>query len=118
MALPILVVVVAVMRFQLLAALAALALLLSSINSLLDMAMTNALASFVTVVGASRSRSQEWLSCTRVLWDWLYNARPYRASQRDDGMARSERRSLQVNGLLGYLEQPVRVGGCVGLHMA
>jgi hypothetical protein len=80
--------------------------------------MIHALAHTVTAVGASWSRSQEWLSCTRVLWDWLHNARPNATSRRDDGVARSERSLLQVNGLLGYLEQPVRVGGCVGLHMA
>ena len=80
--------------------------------------MTNAMASFVTVVGASWSRSQEWLLCTRVLWNWLHNARPHRAPQRDDGVARSERRTLQVNGLPCNLEQPVRVGGISRFNMA
>jgi len=80
--------------------------------------MTNAMASFVTVVGASWSRSQEWLLCARVLWNWLHGSRPDRASQRDDGVARSKRRPLQVNRLLGYLEQPVRVGGISRLNVA
>ena len=80
--------------------------------------MTNAMASLVTVVGASWSRSQEWLSRPGILRNWLHNARPNATSQRDDGVARSERRPLQVDRLLGYLEQPVRVGRHVGLHMA
>jgi len=78
----------------------------------------NALASSVTAVGASWSRSQEWLSCARVLWDSLHGSRSNPAAQRDDGVARSERRSLQVNRIRGYLEQPVRVGGHSRFHMA
>jgi hypothetical protein len=80
--------------------------------------MTNALASFVTVIGASWSRSQEWLSCARVLRDWLHGSRPNRTAQRDDVVARPERRPLQVNGIHGDLEQPVRVGGYSRLYMA
>ena len=77
-----------------------------------------ALAPSVVTVGASRSRSQEWLSCARVLWDWVHSSRPDRAAQADDGVVGSERSLLQVNGIRGYLEQPVRVGGYVRFHMA
>ena len=77
-----------------------------------------ALAPPVIAVGASWGRGQEWLSCARVLWDWLYTARPDTAPPRDDGLAGSERRALQVNGLHSYVEQPVRVGGYGRLYMA
>ena len=80
--------------------------------------MIHALARTVTAVGASWSRSQEWLSCARVLWNSLHRPRSNATAQRNDGMARSERRSLQVNGIHGDLEQPVRVGGYSRLHMA
>jgi len=78
----------------------------------------NALACPFTVVGASWSRSQEWLSCARVLWDRLHSPRSDRAAQGDDGVARSERPALQGFRLFGYLEQPVRVGGVSRFHMA
>jgi hypothetical protein len=78
-----------------------------------------ALAPSATVaVGASWSRSQEWLSCARVLWDSLHSSRSNAAAQRNDGVARSERTTLQNFRLFGHLEQPVRVGGCVRFHMA
>ena len=80
--------------------------------------MTHALAHTVTAVGASWSRSQEWLLCARVLWDWIHSPRPHAAAQRNDGVARSKRRSLQVNGIHSYLEQLVRVGGRFRFHMA
>jgi len=80
--------------------------------------MTNALVHSVTVVGADGSRSQEWLPCARVLWNSLHSPRPYAAAQGDDGVARSERGSLQINRLHSHLEQPSRVGGHGRLHMA
>jgi len=80
--------------------------------------VVNAMAYSVTAVGASWSRSQEWLSCARVLRDWLHSARPNAAPQGDDGVARAKRTALQDFRLLGDLEQPVRVGGRGGLHMA
>jgi len=78
----------------------------------------NALAHPITVAWAGRSRSQEWLSCARVLWDRLHSPRPNHTAQRNDGVAGSERRSLQVNRIHGDLEQPSRVGGRGRLHMA
>ena len=79
----------------------------------------NALAPTATVaVGASWSRSQEWLSCARVLWDCLHSPRPNPASQGNDGMARQKRKSLQVNRIHGDLEQFVRMGRYGRLHMA
>ena len=81
--------------------------------------MVNALAHTVTVsVGASWSRSQEWLPCARVLWNSLYRSRSNDTAQGNDGVAGSERRALQVNGIHGDLEQPVRVGRYGRLHMA
>jgi len=77
----------------------------------------NALAHSVTVVGAGRSRSQEWLSCARVLWNSLHSPRSNHTAQRNDGVAGQERRSLQVNRIHGDLEQPSRVGGRGRLHM-
>ena len=73
--------------------------------------MTNALVYIVTAVGASWSRSQEWLSCTRVLWDWLHGSRSNPAAQGDDGLAHPQRRTLQDFGLRSTLEQLVRMGG-------
>ena len=81
--------------------------------------MVNALAPSATVaVGASWSRSQEWLSCARVLRDSLHSPRPHTAAQGNDGVARQERKSLQVNGIHGDLEQFVRMGRYGRLHMA
>jgi len=73
--------------------------------------MVNALAHTVTVVRASWSRSQEWLLCTRVLWDRLYRPRSDSAAQGDVGLAHPQCRVLQDYGLHGYLEQPARLGG-------
>jgi hypothetical protein len=72
--------------------------------------MVNALDRIVTAVRASWSRSQEWMPCARVLWHSLHRSRPYTAAQRNDGLARSERRPLQINRIRGDLEQLVRVG--------
>ena len=72
--------------------------------------MIHALAPSVIAVGASWSRSQERLSCTRVLRDRVYRSRSNATAQRNDGVAGSERRPLQVNGIHSHLEQPVRVG--------
>ena len=77
-----------------------------------------ALAPSVIAVGAGWSRSQEWMPCARVLWNSLHRPRSNPAAQRNDVVAGSERRPLQVNRIHGDLEQPVRVGGCVRLHMA
>ena len=63
----------------------------------------------VTAVRAGWSRSQEWLSCTRILWDWLHRARPHNTAQGNDGLARSKRPALQIKRLRHHLEQPVRV---------
>jgi len=80
--------------------------------------MTYAMAPSVTAVGASWSRSQEWLLRPRVLRDWLYSSRSNPAAQRDDGVAGSERKPLQVNGIRGHLEQLVGVGWISRLNMA
>ena len=80
--------------------------------------MINALAHTVTFIGASWSRSQEWLLCARVLGAWLHIPRPYRTAQRNDGVAKSECRPLQVNGLRGYLEQFSRMVRRGRFHMA
>ena len=80
--------------------------------------MINALVCFVTAVGAGWSRSQEWLLCARVLWNWLHNARSDSAAQGDDGLAHRQRRALQNGRLRGYLEQLVRVGWRSRFHAA
>ena len=77
----------------------------------LDMAMIHALAHSVTVVGASWSRSQEWLSCTRVLWDWLHNPQPVRAPSANDCVAKEQCAPLQGRRLRSDMEQPAHVGG-------
>jgi hypothetical protein len=78
----------------------------------------NALAPTLTAVRASWSRGQEWLLRSRVLWNSLYSPRSYTAAQRNDGLAGSKRRPLQVNGLHSHLEQLVGMGGDVGLYVA
>ena len=81
--------------------------------------MINALAHTVTVsVGASWSRSQEWLPCQGILWNRLHSPRSNRTAQANDGVVGSERRSLQVNRIRGDLEQSGRVGGHGRFHMA
>ena len=80
--------------------------------------MIHALAHTVTAVRAGWSRSQEWMPCARVLWDSLHSPRSNDTAQRNDGVAGSERRPLQINRIHGDLEQPVRVGGHGRLHMA
>jgi len=72
--------------------------------------MTNALVLAVTAVGASWSRSQEWLSCARVLWNRLHHPQPLRSPSTNDCVAGSERAALQVNGLHSDLEQSERMG--------
>ena len=79
---------------------------------------TNALARSITAAWAGWSRSQEWMPCARILWNRLYSPRSNAAAQGNDGVARSERRPLQVNGIHSHLEQSVRVGGFIRLHMA
>jgi len=87
------------------------------VHDFMDMAMTNALAHSVTVVGAGWSRSQEWMPCARVLWNSLHSPRPNPTAQGDDGVARQECALLQVNRIHGDLEQSSRVGGHGRLHM-
>ena len=78
-----------------------------------------ALAPSATVaVGASWSRSQEWLPCARVLWDRLHSPRPNSTAQRNDGVARQERSVLQINGVHSHLEQSGRMGRYGRFHMA
>jgi hypothetical protein len=78
----------------------------------------NALAHSVTAVGAGRSHGQEWMPCPRILRDCLHSPRSNHTAQRNDGVARQERRPLQVNRIHGDLEQFGRVGGYSRLHMA
>jgi hypothetical protein len=73
--------------------------------------MCNALAPSVTAVGPSWSRSQEWLLCARVLWNRLHSTQPDRATPRDGSVARQKCALLQINGLLGNLQQSERMGG-------
>jgi hypothetical protein len=80
--------------------------------------MTYALAHTVIAVRAGWSRCQEWLSCTRILWDWLHGARPHNTTQANDGVARSKRKPLQVHGLRSHLEQSSRVVGVSRFRMA
>ena len=84
----------------------------------MDLAMIHALAHTVTAVGASWSRSQEWLPCARVLWNSVHRSRSNASAQGNDGVAGQERRALQVNRIHGDLEQSGRVGGRGRLHMA
>ena len=86
--------------------------------NLLDLVMTYALAPSVTAVRVGWSRSQERVLRSGVLWDWLHSSRSDSAAQGDDGLARPERRALQVNRIRGDLEQLVRVGGFGRLNMA
>jgi hypothetical protein len=80
--------------------------------------MINALAPSATVaVGASWGRSQEWLLCARVLWDWLHQARPDRAPQGNVGVARQKRAPLQGFRLYSHLEQFVGMGGYGRLYV-
>jgi len=72
--------------------------------------VTNALAHTVTAVGASWSRSQEWLSCARVLVNCLDNPQPLRAPSADVDVANKQRTALSISRLCGDVEQLVRVG--------
>jgi hypothetical protein len=78
----------------------------------------NALASTLTAVGASGSRSQERMLRSGILWNWLHSPRSNATAQRNDGVAGSKRRPLQVNRIHSYLEQLVRVGRRVRFHLA
>ena len=79
---------------------------------------TNALAHSVNVVRASWSRSQEWLSCARVLWDSVCYPQPVRASSADVYVADKQCTTLSIPGLCGDLEQFVRVGWRGGFSRA
>ena len=80
--------------------------------------MVNALAHSVTAVGASWSRSQEWLSCARVLVNRLVNPQPFRAPSADVNMVDKQCTALQIFRLCGDMEQLVRVGWCGGFSRA
>jgi len=70
----------------------------------------NALAHPVTAVGASWSRSQERLSCARVLVNCLDNPQPLRAPSTDVYVADKQCTALSISRLCGDVEQLVRVG--------
>ena len=72
--------------------------------------MMYALAHTVTAVGASWSRSQEWLSCARVLVNCLDNPQPVRAPSADVYVADKQCAALPISRLCGDMEQLVRVG--------
>ena len=69
-----------------------------------------AMAPTVIAVGASWSRSQEWLSYTRVLWDRLHHPQPVRAPSANDCLAKEQRISLQIGRLRSDMEQPAHIG--------
>ena len=61
-----------------------------------------ALAPSATVaVGASWSRSQEWLSCARVLVNCLDNTQPVRAPSADVNVADKQCTALPISRLCG-----------------
>jgi len=70
----------------------------------------DALAYPVTAVGASWSRSQEWLPCARVLVNCLDNPQPFRAPSADVNVADKQCPVLSITRLCGDVEQLVRVG--------
>lgn len=72
--------------------------------------MIYALAPSVVTVGASGGRSQEWLSCARVLRDSVRHSQSVRAPSADVDVADKQCPALQGFGLRGDLEQLVRVG--------
>ena len=72
--------------------------------------MMYALAHTVTAVGASWSRSQEWLSCARVLWDRPHHPQPLRSALANGGVAKEQCALLQIRGLRGHLEQLAFMG--------
>jgi len=65
----------------------------------------------VTAVGAGWSRSQEWLSCARVLWDRLHHPQSVRAPSANDSVAQKQCPTLQIRRLCGDLEQLALMGG-------
>jgi hypothetical protein len=67
--------------------------------------VVNALAHTVTVVGAGWSRSQEWLSRARVLWNRSHYPQPRRSAFANGAVAKEQCTVLQIRGLRGYLEQ-------------
>ena len=69
-----------------------------------------ALAHSVTVVGAGWSRSQERLSCARVLVNCLDNPQPLRTPSADVNVADKQRTALSIPRLCGDVEQFIRVG--------
>jgi len=77
----------------------------------MDFGVMNALAHSVTAVGASWSRSQEWLLCARVLRNSVHHPQPVRAASADVNVVDKQCAVLQKPRFSGNLEQPVRVGG-------
>ena len=74
-----------------------------------------ALAPSVVTVGASGSRSQERVLRSGILWNRLHISQPDRPTPRDGSVARQKCALLQINGLLGDLQQSERMGGDSGL---
>ena len=70
----------------------------------------NALAHSVNAVGASWSRSQEWMPCARVLWDRPHHPQPFRSAFANGGVAKEQCAILQIRRLRGYLEQLAFMG--------
>jgi hypothetical protein len=73
--------------------------------------MIYALAPTVVTVGASWSRSQEWLPCARVLWDRPHHPQPHRTPSSNGAVAKEQCALLQIRGLRGHLEQLAFMGG-------
>ena len=84
----------------------------------MEFGVINALAHTVTVIGASRSYSQERMPCARVLRNSVHHPQPFRATSTDVNVANKQCALLQKPRLGGYLEQPVRVGGFSGFSRA
>jgi len=69
-----------------------------------------ALAPPVVTVGASGGRSQEWLSCARVLRNSVRHSQSVRASPADVYVADKQCTALSISRLCGDVEQFVRMG--------
>ena len=88
------------------------------VHNCMELGVVNALAYPVTTVGASWSRSQEWLSCARVLVNCLDNPQPVRAPSADVHVADKQCIALPISRLCGNMEQLVRVGWRGGFSRA
>jgi len=80
------------------------------VHNCVEYGVINALAHFVTAVGASWSRSQERLSCARVLVYCMDNPQPVRAPSADVNVANKQCTALPITRLCSDVEQLVRVG--------